>query len=124
MSEIPINSRINERMDTDGSSMLFEKKSSGLYNDSESARSMVAEDNLFTQRSMSSMIQHGDNFFVDEHDPLKLLETVRKEEDELIVGKSNVRKGSSSFQHNSQRIDGLINTANDLSNAKGNGRNY
>ena len=47
ISDRPLNSRINERIDTEVS-FVFEKKSSGLFNDSESARSMVAEENLLT----------------------------------------------------------------------------
>ena len=47
ISDRPLNSRINERIDTEVS-LIFEKKSSGLFNDSESARSMVAEENLLT----------------------------------------------------------------------------
>ena len=47
ISDRPLNSKINERIDTDVS-LIFEKKSSGLYNDSEIGRSMVAEENLLT----------------------------------------------------------------------------
>ena len=71
-----------------------------------------------------SSIPHVDNFFGND-DPLKHLEGVREEGDELVAGRPKGRvKGSSSFQHNSQRIEGLLTTANDLKNAKNNGHAF